>query len=405
MTPDTICRAESISKSVTARGVMKLVEQGLISLDTPVEQYLTDWNLSTSDQTVTVEQLLSNTAGLPLGLIGPPTEYAPGQPKPSARAFLADQVELVREPGAGFLYSDVGFNLLELLIEEVTGDDFAAYMKTEVLAPLDMHDASFMWREAYGPAMATGYEMDGTPVAPYVYPASASGGLLTDVNDLARFVAGGMNGSEAVLSPQSLQAIYEPRVEIPGLFGFVADAYGFGHFIETLPDGRKAVWHGGQGHGWMTHFHAVPETGDGIVVLTNSQRSWPFLAALLSDWARWSGIGSVSFGIITAATRGLWVVIAVVAIASLVQLYRLLAGIRRGNRRFAGGSGAKVWPRLVQGIAGLGLLGLLAWRVTLPYVFERSIFPAAFPWAVGALALFGVVLIASALVPPVSHPS
>ncbi len=67
-------------------------------------------------------------------------------------------------------------------------------------------------------------------------------------------------------------------MKIPGLFGFAADAYGFRHFIETLPDRRRAVWHGGQGHGWMTHFHAIPESGDGIVILTNSQRSWPFMS-------------------------------------------------------------------------------------------------------------------------------
>ena len=65
------------------------------------------------------------------------------------------------------------------------------------------------------------------------------------------------------------------------------EAYGFGHYIETLPNGLRSVSHGGQGNGVMTHFQTVPETGDAIVILTNSQRSWPFIAYLLSDWAQW----------------------------------------------------------------------------------------------------------------------
>src|SRR6056297_1272539 len=97
------------------------------------------------------------------------------------------------------------------------------------------------------------------------------------------------------------------------LFGLTTDGYWLGHFTETLSDGRHAVWHGGQGYGWMSHMHLVPDTGDGIVILSNSQRAWPLFAALLKDWS--TGLGVAPVGM----TRVLWAERAArVAIACLV---------------------------------------------------------------------------------------
>ena len=140
----------------------------------------------------------------------------------------------------------------------------------------------------------------GQPIPVYVYPATASGGLFSTVDDIARFVAAGMtrfgNTGHAVLSPETIAELYVPGVDTASFYSIVFDAYGYGHFIENLSNGYRAVAHGGQGYGWMTHFHAVPETGDGIVILINSQRSWPFFVYVLSDWARWIGAGSVGMG-------------------------------------------------------------------------------------------------------------
>ena len=304
-------------------------------------------------------QLLSHQSGLPLGTIGPPSEYAPGSSMPTARQFIETDARLVAEPGSGFAYSDVGFNMLQLAVESVTGESFAGYMQRAVLAPLGMEDSSYAWQETYAGALATGYEINGTPVEPYVYPAGASGGLLADVDDLARFVAAEVADAAGVLSADSIDAMHEERVEIPGLYGFVADGYAYGHFIERLSDGRTAVWHGGQGHGWMTHFHAVPDTGDGIVVLTNSQRSWPFLAHVLTDWARWSGVGTVNFGLITRATTFVWALIALLGAVTLWRIGRLVVGLVRGSRQVAPFSQSGALKRAVQFVVGGLLLALV----------------------------------------------
>jgi CubicO group peptidase (beta-lactamase class C family) len=406
MTVDAICRAESISKSVTAWGVMRLVEQGLVDLDAPVQHYLDNWKLPESEyseQEVTVGRLLSGNAGMPLGSIGKGAEYPPQSDMPTVRDYLTREARLIREPGSGFVYSNVGFNLLELVIEEVTGRDFAEYMADEVLIPLGMRDSSFSWKESYSSAVPTGYELKGTPVPPYVYPVKASGGLFSDVEDLSRFVSAGMTGpyfkDRSVLGEESIRMIHTPEVKIAGIFGVVAESYGFGHFLETLSDGRQAVWHGGQGHGWMTHFHLIPESGTGIVILTNSQRSWPFIAELLTDWSRWSGFDPVGFGRITHATTVLQVLIGVVVLVSLWLVYRLVRGLLGGNRRLAPLSRESCAVRLLQAALGLALIAAFAWSAAQPYLFVSSIFPGTAVCAGISLLVLAVIMNVSALFP------
>jgi len=408
MTVDAICRAESITKSVTAWGVMRLVERGLIDLDVPVQEYLGGWQLPETEfdeREVTARRLLSASAGMPLGTIGESAEYAPQSDMPSLRDYLTEEARLIREPGSGFLYSNPGFNLLELLIEEVTGRDFSEYMAEEVLIPLGMANASFAWEERFRSAVPTGYELDGTPVPPYVYPVKASGGLLADAEGIARFVVAGMTGpyfsDHSVLEQESIRGIHTPQVDIFGMFGVVADSYGFGHFIETLPGGSQAVWHGGQGHGWMTHFHSVPESGDGIVILTNSGRSWPFIAEVLTGWSRWRGFGSVGFGRITSATIALRVFTGIVLLASLWLVYRLARGLASGNRRWAPLSRRARAARVLQAAAGIGGSAVLAWSTAQPYLFVTSIFPADAGRGGLSLLVLAVLLILSALFPRV----
>lgn len=405
MTVEAVCRVESISKSVTAWGVMRLVEQGLLELDSPIQKNLRTWKLPATPfdpNQITVRRLLSGNTGLSLGTIGKTVEYEPQTPMPTLQDFLNQEVNWHQEPGSGFMYSNTGYSLLELLIEEVTGRDFAAYMADEILAPLGMKYSSFAWQEWFHSAIPTGYELNGSAVPPYVYPARASGGLFATVKDIASFVCAGMTGAHVdceVLKWESIQQIYTPQVEIDGLFGFVADEYGFGHFIEILSDGRKAVWHGGQGHGWMTHFHSIPESGDGIVILTNSQRSWPFMAQVLSDWSGWLGIKPVKMGRITIAVKALWTLIGFVALISLLQAYWLFTGLIKANRRFAPFSLEHRVVRLLQMVFGLVIIAVLTWSITQPYLFITSIFPHGVQWGAFALLAFSLINVISALFP------
>ncbi|NOZ37956.1 MAG: beta-lactamase family protein [Gammaproteobacteria bacterium] len=411
MTIDAIYRVESISKSVTAWGVIRLAEQGLIDLDAPVQQYLGNWELPESEyseQKVTIRRLLSHNAGMPLGTIGMEMEYSlEDDDVPSLQKILSHEARLIREPGSGFLYSNTGFNLLELLIEEVSGRKFAEYMADEVLTPLGMHDSSFVWNDRLLSAMPSGYDLQGRLVPMYVYPMKASGGLFAPVKDIARFVGAGMIASKyvdhAVLGDEGIRKLYTPQVSVSGILGLVADSYGLGYFIENLSGGQRAVWHGGQGHGWMAHFYAVPESGDGIVILTNSQRSWPVIAQMLSDWARWSGYGSVKMGRIIYGIIALRIFIGIVVLVSLWKTYRLVRGLHSGNRRWSPLSRYFRKMRLLQAVLGVGIMAALAWSASQSYLIVSSIFPVTVGWAGVSFFVLAIILILSALLPRVKN--
>jgi CubicO group peptidase (beta-lactamase class C family) len=383
---ETPMRVQSISKSVTAWGVLSLYDQGLIDLDAPAGAYLKNFSLPPSDfpvEEITVRRLLSHTAGLPLGDVF--TIYSPTEEMPSLQEKLTQEVVLARHPGTAFSYSNTGYNLLELLIEEVTGRDFAEYMETEILRPLGMENSSFNWSAALTPAPPTGYGLDGSAVPAYVYPEKASGGLFATAEDIARFLLASM-GENPVLSKDSINLMYTPTVDKIGIYSLVFDAYGFGHYLETLSSGMLSVSHGGQGTGIMTHFQAFPETGDGFVILTNSQRSWPFIAYLLREWARWRGFPSLGMERILWGSWGLAGIAALLLAQSVMLLTQLFTPKPLRSR----------WLRA---LAALALFALLLWSANQDYIFLRAVFPIHSVWLWGAALVFAAVLLISALSP------
>ena len=130
-TPGTVYQIASISKTVAATGIMRLVEQGKLDLDAPASQYLTRWQIPNSaydESGVTIRRLLSHSAGLSVhGYPG----FEPNATLPSLEEALSGQplgssysVEVVAEPGQAFSYSGGGYTLLQLIVEEVSGQDF-----------------------------------------------------------------------------------------------------------------------------------------------------------------------------------------------------------------------------------------------------------------------------------------
>ena len=403
MTTDTYCRVQSISKSITAWGVMNLVQQGDIDLDMPVKHYIKNWEFTPSEfpaENVTVRQLLSHTSGMPLGDVF--AIYSPSGPVPSLRESLSQEAVLFQEPGLSFSYSNTGFNLLELMIEEVTGREFAEYMEQDILIPLGMNHSTFVWNEQMDPPIPTGYNLKGQSIPLYVYPEKASGGLFATAEDIATFIIAGMPSffdEQKVLSEKNINELYSPMAEELGLYSLVFDAYGMGHYIERLDGGQKAISHGGQGTGWMTHFHSVPETGDGIVILTNSQRSWPFIAYVLSDWAQWSGFSSVGMEKIIFGQKVLWVFIGLILFAVIWQLWSLAEGLILKKRRFAPLSIESRFLRLGQCVSFLALTAGLLWCISQPYLDITSIFPLASSWLGISIFVFAIMQLLLALCP------
>ena len=403
MTVGMPMRVQSISKSVTAWAVLKLAEEGKLNLEDPVETYLKGWKLPASDYPpngVTIKRLLCHTAGMPLGDVF--ALYSPDEAMPSLKESLTHSAILFQIPGKGFSYSNVGYNLLELMIEEVTGRDFAEYMKNEILYPLGMYHSDFEWSEETLSSVPLGYTLDGTPVPPYRYPERASGGLIATAEDIARFCIAGMPdfSDQRVLARPSIEQLYFEQADSLGIYSAVFDAYGFGYYTEELSDGKVAVSHGGQGTGWMSHFHAVPETGDAIVILANSQRSWPFISSLWNGWARWRGFSPPGMARILLGDCCLWGLVGLTISVTLCLIAGIVRKIMKANLRSNPWQQNAVKPALIFKIGiSLSILAILLWAICQKYLFLTSVFPVSSIWLGVCAAAFSLTLLIEPFLP------
>jgi len=279
----------SISKTVTAWGVMRLVEQGLLDLDVPVSGYLTRWSLPASEfdaDGVTVRRLLSHTAGLSLhGYPG----WGPDAELPTLEASLSGatngsgDVRLIAEPGTEWRYSGGGYTLLQLLIEEVTGRGFADYMRDEVLRPLGMTRSDFVVTGEIEAGSSLAFDEFAEPTPSPRFTALAAAGLHTTVEDLATFAAAAVDGpggelsGRGVLRPETVATMIAP---VPASDG----SYGLGYGVEPLGEDQVIVGHNGGNRGWHAAFWIVPSTGEGFVVVTNGSNGWPVHRQIRCDW-------------------------------------------------------------------------------------------------------------------------
>ena len=308
-TTSTVYNVGSISKSVTAWGVMRLVEQGRIGLDDPVERYLRRWHLPASSldpDGVTIRRLLSHTAGLSTPSV---REYRSDERVPSLIDALSDSggVRQVAPAGGGWRYSGGGYEILQLLIEEVSGRPFAEFMRAEVLMPLGMRSSTFDTLGLSSRSVATPYD-SGRAIARHRYVGLAAAGLYSTAGDLARFLAAGMRGSRGespgrgVLTPTSVAAMQSPSPHSSTGYGFY---YGLGYNLfplgaalrpdTVLGDGAVVPGHMGQNAGWGAVIWSVPATGDGFVMLTNHSKGFEAYRWALCDWVRWVAVPSFGY--------------------------------------------------------------------------------------------------------------
>jgi CubicO group peptidase (beta-lactamase class C family) len=277
VTPDTIFQAASISKPTAAMGVMRLVQDGKMSLDTEINTFLKSWKLPASEHTrdrpVTLRALLSHTSGLGDGFGFP--GYPPNAPLPSVVQILngekpsnTGKVLLDRPPFTAYKYSGGGVTIVQLAVTDTTGRAFHELMKSLVLDPIGMRHSAFEQPLSAERDSTAARAHSGRGAAMdakwHVYPELQAAGLWTTPSDLARLaieLQRTLQGqSTRVLSLASAREMITPV----GVGDF---AVGFG--LRKLGEGWY-FGHGGSNWGFQCDLVAHLRKGYGVAIMTNA---------------------------------------------------------------------------------------------------------------------------------------
>ena len=294
ITPATLFQAASMSKPVAALGAMRLVEQGKLKLDQPINHSLTSWQLPdnpfTQQTPVSLRHLLSHSAGTTVhGFAG----YAEPYTQPTAVEVLAggdnsnsEPVRVDCLPGSRFRYSGGGSTVFQQAMADVTQTDFSQLMAQLVLQPAAMHNSTFAQPlpQALHPKAATGHLADGSPLTQRFnsYPEQAAAGLWCTAEDLAKFTLAVMHcqqhSSDALLSPALSQAYLSEQIEGPmGAWGL-----GFGLYKK---DGKVIGFHHGGANAGFRGKTVGLLNGSGAVVMTNGEGGNGLISEILTATA------------------------------------------------------------------------------------------------------------------------
>jgi CubicO group peptidase (beta-lactamase class C family) len=301
---ETLYSAGSISKAVAAFGVMRLVEDGKITLDSPVNQYLRRWQVtSTKDgdaSGVTIRRLLSHMAGINVpGYAGKASVQGDIVASLNGTEDAELGVRIISKPGSAYAYSGGGFSILQLLIEDVSGQSYNQFIRQQFFDPLGMADSGFA---PVAGRTAQGLSPLGAPLDAPLFAESAAAGLYSSARDLAAFAAmlanvrlGPLKATTLIemQTPQSsrypadersiqLMAPVEPDADRRAKIAH----YGLGLQIFKLRNGAAMIGHSGSNRGFRAMLYAVPKTGDYIVGMVASDMGNSLLAYVLCDWRR-----------------------------------------------------------------------------------------------------------------------
>jgi CubicO group peptidase (beta-lactamase class C family) len=247
----------SVSKHFTAALVLRLADQGRLSLDDPLARFFPDARRQIG--VLTLRNLLDHTSGLTRGGVAPRT----------AAESVLRRGGTARAPGEIWDYSNYNFSLLGLAIEEITGRDYASLVRDELVTPLGLTGTGYCEDGTLVPGRARDYLSGGRRLSPTDYWTGgrffAGGGLCATVLDLVAFERALEEGR--VVSPAMLRAMRAPTA----MPGGIAAGYGLGTRLgETA--GRPKIGHTGGGQGNKAVLARYPAEDLTIAVLFNSER-------------------------------------------------------------------------------------------------------------------------------------
>lgn len=265
----------SVTKQFTAAAILLLQEQSRLKTSDPVNLYYKQAPVGWKN--ITIRNLLLHTSGIPEELFaGDSPGFERGSHSPEEVVQAATQKALTAAPGTRTAYNNVAYVLLGLIIERVSGEDYASFLRKHIFEPLSMLDTGVGWLPNVIPQRASGYTavgFDAQEAEAFSGTAlGGAGGMYSTGADLARWLIA-LHGGH-LLKPESYTEMT------------TADADGFGYGLSVSTQyGLQDIGHGGDVPGFHVSTEYFPARKTGIVVLTNvtSGRGTPGTYAITND--------------------------------------------------------------------------------------------------------------------------
>lgn len=283
----------SLSKAVFSVLIMRLVEEGVLDLDKPLQDYLpkpiyeyepkTRWHDNYNDlredslyTDITARMCLSHTSGFP-----------------NWRFIEADKkLRCKFPPGTQFWYSGEGFVYLQVVLEKMLDTNLEDLAQKYVFQPLGMENSGYEWQSRWENDFASGHSFQDQVLQKDTDNEARGGSTLeTTVADYHRFLTAALQGD--LIKKESWDLIFEPQIRLKGKRQFgplvleetnendeIELSYGLGWILLQTPYGLGA-YKEGNGSGFQHHSLIIPEAGIGILILGNSQRANGIFKALL----------------------------------------------------------------------------------------------------------------------------
>jgi CubicO group peptidase (beta-lactamase class C family) len=283
VTPDTLFRICSITKSFTATAILQLRDEGRLRLDDPLVVHLPEAGAIRNPfgpiEDVTIRRILTHTAGLPTGDIPDPDLWQIRYRREHEQLAELDRLTLPAAPDTAWRYSNLGYTLLGAVVHRVSGEPYDAYVTRAILEPAGLASTTFFPSGELAERTATGYGPgryeDGAHVPDPLDSSTilADGGLFSTVEDLARWIAinsrtgddDKRGDGDRVLDGRTVREMQRPIVLADADWLY---AQGFGWGVIRLGD-APWVGHTGSWNGWRAIVRFRPADGLGVIALTN----------------------------------------------------------------------------------------------------------------------------------------
>lgn len=330
LTADTPMAVASVSKSFTALAVMQLVEKGKVALDQPVRRYLPEFTMADPRAAdITVRQLLNQTSGMADSAFHEKSLPQPGTLEGAVARLRT--ARLATQPGTAFSYHNTNYQVAARLVEVVSGEPFAAYLRAHVFTPPGMGNSKTVDTDRDLPGSARGHLVVLGRAVAVPEPAgfgNGSGGVLSTANDMARWLIAQDDG---ILSRESVTEMRTPSEQ--------NRKYALGWMSGRTERGTPVIEHDGDLFTSTAAQLLMPQSGYGIAVMANTGTAYGDADALMDGIVAMIEGGAprlpsmppylvtdILFALLTLATAGL-------AVRGVARSRRW-AATRRGWRRW-----------------------------------------------------------------------